>query len=114
MSQSPWSRAHKFGSPCTRRRPPMGVPGHVAVDDVESGPALQLGVLETLGRIQLAVGAGSAVEDPGQGADHVLVVVEDLVVVPGPAVMTTHEDRIRRVHHDLPHVVVREEGLEGI
>ena len=47
--------------------------------------APQLGVLQALGRIELAVGTGSAIEDPRQRRHYVFVVVQDLVVVPdGP------------------------------
>ena len=57
--------------------------GDVAVDDVEPGAVVELGVLEPLGGVELAVGAGGVVEDLGEGPDDVVVVVEDLVVVAG-------------------------------
>ena len=53
----------------------------VAVDDVEAGAVVELGVLEALGGVELAVGAGGVVEDLGERAHDVVVVVEDLVVV---------------------------------
>ena len=55
--------------------------GHVAVDDVDEGAVVELGVLQAVGRIQLAVGTGRVVEQLGRGPQHVVVVVEDLVVV---------------------------------
>ncbi len=59
----------------------VAAPGDVAVDDVEPGAVVELGVLQALGRVELAVGAGGVVEDLGEGAHDVVVVVEDLVVV---------------------------------
>ena len=53
----------------------------VAVDDVQAGAVVELGVLQTLGRVELAVDWRGVVEDLGERAEHVVVVVEDLVVV---------------------------------
>ena len=58
------------------------------------------------------MGAGRPVEDPGQGPDHVVVVVEDLVVVSRLTAVTTHEDGVGPVYHDLPHVVVGQQRLQ--
>jgi hypothetical protein len=82
-------------------------PGDVAVHDVDAGTVVELGVLETVGRIELAVSAGRVVEQLGQDAHDVVVAVEDLVVIPGLTAVATHEDRLRIVHHDLPHVGMR-------
>ncbi len=46
----------------------VALPGHVTVDDVQPGTALELGVLKPLGGIELAVGARRSVEDPGQAS----------------------------------------------
>jgi hypothetical protein len=43
---------------------------------------------------------------------HVVVVVKDLVVVAAPAIVAVHEDGVRPVDHDLPHVGIVEQGLE--
>jgi hypothetical protein len=43
------------------------------------------------------VGAGRPVEDPGQRPDNVVIVVEDLVVVPRLAAVTAHEDGVTEV-----------------
>ena len=65
----------------------------VAVHDVQPGAVVELRVLQALGRVELAVRARRVVEDLGEGADDVLVVVEDLVVVAGPPAVALHEDR---------------------
>ena len=90
----------------------MAVPPDIAVDDVEAGPVVELGVLEALGGVELAMRAGGVVEDLGQRADDVLVVVEDLGVVAGHADVPSHEDRVGGVDHDLPHVGVGQQRLE--
>ena len=82
------------------------VAGHVAVDDVQPGTGVELRILEALGRIELAVGARCVVHDLGQGAEDVIVVVEDLVVVARRPVVALDEDRLGGVHHDLPEVMV--------
>jgi hypothetical protein len=41
--------------------------GHVAVDDVDTGAVVELGVQQSVGRIQLAVGTGRVVEQLGRG-----------------------------------------------
>lgn len=65
---------------CHHGRPiPAAV--HVAVDDMDSGTVVELRVLQAIGRIQLAVGTRRVVEQLGQRAQHVIVVVENLVVV---------------------------------
>jgi hypothetical protein len=61
----------------------MPAPGHVTVDDVDPGAVVELGILQTVSRVQLAVGAGRVVEQLGEGPHDMVVVVEDLVVVPG-------------------------------
>ncbi len=53
------------------------------------------------------------VEDLGEGAPEVLVVVEDLVVVAGGAGVALGEDLVGGVDHDLPDVGVGQERLEG-
>ena len=53
----------------------------VAVHDVQPRPVVELGVLQALGRVELAVAGRRVVEDLGQRPRHVVVVVEDLVVV---------------------------------
>ena len=85
----------------------------VAVDDVQAGAVVELRVLEALGGVELAVRAGGVVEDLREGADDVVVVVEDLVVVAGCAPVALHEDRVGGVDHDLPHVVVVEQRLRA-
>ena len=56
--------------------------------------------------------AGGVVEDLGQRADDVVVVVEDLVVVARDARVPAHEDGVGGVDHDLPDVVVVEQRRE--
>ncbi len=90
----------------------MTVPADVAVDDVQPGAAVQLSVLEPFARVELAMRPAGVVEDLGKRPHHVLVIVEDLVVVPGHAEVAFHEDGVGCVHHDLPDVVVGQEGLE--
>jgi hypothetical protein len=68
----PWSRHHGR---------PIPAAGHVAVDDMDSGTVVELRVLQTIGQIHLAVGTRRVVEQLGQRAQHVIVVVESLVVV---------------------------------
>lgn len=71
----------------------------------------ELGVLQALRRIQLAMAAG-LVEHLGQRAHDVVVVVEAfMVVAAGPAV-PTDEDGVRAVDHQLPHVVVGEQVVQ--
>ncbi len=84
----------------------------VAVDDVQPGAVVELRVLQALGRVELAVARGRVVEDLGERADDVVVVVEDLVVVAARAAVALHEDLVGRVDHDLPDVVVVEQRLE--
>ena len=90
----------------------VAAPADVAVHDVEAGTVVELGVLQALGGVELAMGAGGVVEDLGERADDVVVVVEDLVVVAASATVALHEDRVGRVDHHLPHVVVVEQRLE--
>ena len=45
----------------------MPAPGHVTVDDVDPGAVVELGILQTVSRVQLAVGAGRVVEQLGEG-----------------------------------------------
>jgi hypothetical protein len=59
----------------------VAVAADVAMDDVQPGAGIQLGVLQALGGIELAVGAGGFVEDLGEGADD--VVVDLLTALPG-------------------------------
>jgi hypothetical protein len=72
--------------------------GDVAVDDVDPRTVVELRILEAIGRIQLAVGAGRVAEELGPRPQHVVVVVEDLVVVPGRPTMATNEHRLVDVH----------------
>ena len=58
------------------------------------------------------MGPAGVVEDLGEHPDHVVVVVEDLVVVAPGARMPFGENRVRSVDHDLPDVRVVEERLE--
>ena len=87
----------------------MAAAGDVAVHDVDAGAVVELGVLQSLGRIELAVGRRRVVEQLGQRAHDVVVVVEDLVVVARRAPVPAHEHRVGSVDHDLPHVVVVEQ-----
>ena len=89
----------------------MPVAPDVAVDDVQPGTGVELRVLEALGGIELAMRRGRVVEDLGQRAHDVLVVVEDLVVVAARALVALDEHRVGTVDHDLPHVIVGEERL---
>ena len=84
----------------------MPAPGHVTVDDVDPGAVVELGILQAVGRVQLAVGAGRVVEQLGEGPHDMVVVVEDLVVVPGWTTVPPHEQRLGIVDHD-PHRSVR-------
>ena len=58
------------------------------------------------------MGSGRVVEEARERAQHVVVVVEDLVVVAARARVALHEDRVRSVDHDLPDVVVDEERCQ--
>ena len=69
----------------------MAAAGEVAVHDLDTGVAVELGVLETLGGVELAVGGRGGVEDLGERSGHVVVVVEDLVVVAAAAAMAADE-----------------------
>ena len=81
----------------------------VAVHDVHPRAVVEPRILQPLGRIELAMRAGRVVEEPGERAHHVLVVVEDLVVEAARPVVALDEDRVRRVDLDLPDVVVAEQ-----
>ena len=83
------------------REPPdvdqhVPAPGDVTVDDVDPG-AVELGVLQALGRVERAGGGRGVVEQLDERAHHVVVVVEDLVVVAGrpaePSFATTGRPR---------------------
>ncbi len=89
--------------------------GDVAVDDVQARAVVELRVLQTLGRVELAVAHRGVVEDLGERAGDVLVVVEDLVVVARPALVPLHQDHVGGVDHDLPHVgVVEQRGQRPV
>jgi hypothetical protein len=90
----------------------MTVAADVAVHDVQPGARVELGVLETLGRIELAVRTARIVEDLGQDPPDMVVIVEDLVVIAGQSLVAPHEDRQGSVHHDLPHVGVVQQRLQ--
>ncbi|MCQ3806006.1 MAG: hypothetical protein KTV16_01760 [Acidimicrobiia bacterium] len=93
----------------------QGAPGawaDAAGDYVQAGAGVELRILQPLAGIELAVRAGGVVEHLGEGADHVFVVVEHLVVVAAGAPMALHEDGVGRVDHDLPDVGVFEQGTE--
>jgi hypothetical protein len=64
------------------------------VHDVDPGARVELGVLQTLRGVELAVGGRGVVEQLGQGPQDVVVVVEDLVVVARGPAMPTNEDRV--------------------
>ena len=65
--------------------------GDVAMHDVDPGAVVELGVLQALGRVELAVRGRGVVEQLGEHAHHVVVVVEDLVVVARRAPVAAHE-----------------------
>jgi hypothetical protein len=88
------------------------VASDVPVDDVQPGPGVELGVLEALRRVELAVRTAGVVEDLGQDPPDMVVVVEDLVVVAAHTLVAPDEDQVRAVDHDLPDVRVVEEGLQ--
>ena len=79
------------------------------MDDVQSGTVVELGVLQALGRIEFAVRHRRVVEHLGECPHHMFVVVKDLVVIAARTEMTLHEHLVRRIDHDLPHVVVLEQ-----
>ena len=56
------------------------VPSDVRMDDVDPGAAVELRVLQTFGGVQLAVRSAGVVQHLGENSNHVLVIVEDLVV----------------------------------
>jgi hypothetical protein len=85
----------------------------VGVHDVEAGPAVQLGVLEALGGVELAMRPAGVIQDLGEHPDDVVVVVKDLVVVAAGPRVTFGKDGARSVDHDLPHVRVGEERVQG-
>ena len=85
----------------------------VAVDYVQPSAAVELRVLQTFRWIELAVCGRRVVEDLGERAEDVLVVVEDLVVVAGRPAVSGHEHRVRPVDHDLPHVIVGKQRFQG-
>ncbi len=58
------------------------------------------------------MGSGRVVEQARERSQHVVVVVEDLVVEAARAGMALHEDRVGGVDLDLPHVVVREQRCQ--
>jgi hypothetical protein len=89
----------------------VAVSANVAVHDVQPGAGVQLGVLEALGRVELAVRPRRLVEDLGERADDVVVVVERLVVVAACPAMPLHEDLVRRVNHNLPDIIICKERL---
>ncbi len=55
------------------------------------------------------MGAGRVVEQARERAEHVIVVVEHLVVEPARTRVPLDEDRVRSVDLDLPDVVIDEE-----
>ncbi len=91
----------------------MATPSNIAVHDVQARAVVELRVLQSFGRVELAVRAGRVVENLRQDPQHVLVVVEDLVVDPTRAVVPLNEDRVGTVNHDFPDVVVGEEWFQG-
>ena len=62
------------------------------MDDVHAGAGVELGVLQALCGIELAVRGGCVVEDLGERAGDVVVVVEDLIVIATEAVVSFGED----------------------
>ncbi len=75
----------------------MAATADVTVHDVDAGAVIELGVLQALGGIELAMGTAGIVEDLGERPNHVVVVVEDLVVVTGDTEVALDEDRVRSV-----------------
>lgn len=90
----------------------MPVPPDIGVDDVDPGPAVQLGILQTFGGVELSMGSARLVEDLGQDPPDVIVVVEHLAVVAACTVVAFGEDGTGPVDHYLPHVGIGEEGFE--
>src|SRR4029077_3024602 len=88
---------------------PAPAAADVTVDDVHARSVVEASVLQPLRRIELAVGAGRVVEQARERAEHVIVVMEDLVVKPARTRVPLHEDRVRSVDLDLPDVVIDEE-----
>ena len=90
----------------------VAVAADVGVHDVQPGPVVELGVLQPLGRIQLAMRPAGVVEDLGQHPDDVVVVVEDLVVISPGAGVPFGKNSARSIDHYFPHVGIFEQRLE--
>jgi len=90
----------------------MAAAADVGVDDVQSGAVVELGVLQSFGRVELSVAGGGVVEELREDPGEVVAVVEDLVVIAGGPDMSLYEDGVGGVDHDLPHVSVVEQGSE--
>jgi hypothetical protein len=80
---------------------------------MQASARVELGVLQTLGWVQLAVGAAGVVEDLGEHPDNMVVVVEHLGVIAPVARVPFGKDGIRGVDHDFPDVRVGQQRLEG-
>lgn len=75
----------------------MAAAGDVTVHDVEWRAVVELSVLQPLGRVELAVARRRVVQQLGHGAGEVLVVVEDLVVIPRRPAVALDEDGVRSI-----------------
>ena len=84
----------------------------VGMDNVQAGAIVELGVLESLTGIQLAMGCRRLIDDSRQRAPDVLVVVKGLVMVSASSMVPFDEDLVRCVDHDLPHVGIGQQLLE--
>lgn len=89
----------------------MPAAGQIAVHDVKSRPIGQLRALEAEQRLERAMRPGGIVEQSGQRADDVVVVVEHLVVKATLTRMSFDEDGVGSVDHDLPDVgILQQDG----
>ena len=79
------------------------------MNDMESRSGVELRILEAFGRVELSVRTARIVQDLGQCALDVRIVVKRLVVVAALASVSFDEDGVGAVHHDLPDVVVGQE-----
>ena len=91
----------------------MTIASDVSMNEVEPGAIDELSVLQTFGWIELPMRSrGVVIENLCDGPQHVVVVVEDVVVVPARPIVAFHKDRRRPVDHDLENIVVVEQLLE--
>jgi hypothetical protein len=64
--------------------------------DVQSSPAVELGVLEPLGGIESSVRSRCVVQDLRERSPDMIVVVEDFVVVAARPVVALDENLVRK------------------